>query len=305
MDIRRMVAAALLTSLILGACSSPDLPPGPSAAESPTPAPVEESDRGAKSASSDDKGSEAKPGKRSERSDEGENGGGGSAPSSSGNDDGSKSGTASGGASQAALVYPSTGRYVYAQSGYEEFCQATCDRADLPAQQPVDVLHRDVSARSATVVSSAQISGSRSTRTTVVFTRDHAFIEELYTRLEYEGFAFSETIEPRPAIDSMRFPLGSAGSWSGRWDDATSGSYAIEVAGTEAVMVGGRSVTAVKIVSSTTLRGRYEGTADLTAWVDPDTNMIVRANGSMDISSSFGKYRSEFETILRSGPGYR
>jgi hypothetical protein len=51
-------------------------------------------------------------------------------------------------------------------------------------------------------------------------------------------------------------------------------------------------------------RGRYEGYAVVTLWVDPRSRVIVASVGSLEASSDFGRYTSDFDTQLRGGPGY-
>ncbi len=203
-----------------------------------------------------------------------------------------------------AAVWPAAGDYVYGQSGFEEFCQATCDRKDLPEEQPISFSIKDRSENKGVVVSEARTSDSRKVRTTTAFTREHALITEVHTSFKYESFEFQDTYHPDPPVESLRFPLETGMSWSGKWKDKTSGEYTIAVTGRDRVNAGGDSVQAFRIETHTRFKGQFDGRSNVTVWVDPVKRMVVKTTGDIDVKSSFGRYRSEFSTRLRSGPGY-
>jgi hypothetical protein len=192
--------------------------------------------------------------------------------------------------------YPAAGTYLFDQEGYEEFCQATCDRQDLPATQRVEYRYRSRSQGAAVVVSEARSSEERTMRTTTKWTRTTALITEVTTSFEWSGFEFVTTYQPKPPVESLRFPLQVGDRWSGRWEAKTSGEYDISVVAEEG--------DAFRIGTATRFEGEFDGTADITVWLDPDTRSIVAAEGTIDVESGFGTYRSEFDTSLRSGPGY-
>ena len=201
-------------------------------------------------------------------------------------------------------LFPASGRYVYSQNGYEEFCAATCDRQKLPARQPVTSAVADRSSGSALVVTEMRSSGSRLTRTTTRYSRASADITEVYVKFSYGGYEFNQTYRPQPAVESLRFPIVGGDSWSGSWKGAVSGDYQVSVAGKETLTAGGRSVDAVKLQTRTRFRGDFEGTANATVWVDPRTKAIVRTAGNLAVDSNFGSYSTAFSTALVSGPGY-
>lgn len=209
------------------------------------------------------------------------------------------------GSGSSALAYPAAGTYVYAQSGYEEFCQTTsCEREDLPREQSVQTTYRKRSENAATLVSEARMSSSRLTRTTYRFTSEKALITDVYTRFEYENVRFEDSYRPDPPVEALRFPLTPGQSWSGRWKDKTSGRYEISVGPRERVRTATGTVSAFRIDTSVRFEGQFEGSSDALVWFDPDTKTIVKSEGEMDIRSAFGRYRSEFSTVLDSGPGY-
>ncbi len=203
-------------------------------------------------------------------------------------------------------LHPAAGRYVYSQSGFERFCQAaTCDERPLPARQPVDVTLRGRDGTSAVVVSEARSSDARTVRTTTAYTRRNAAVTDVYARFAYEGFAFENSYTPRPPVETLRFPLKQGKAWSGSWKDSTSGDYSINVLGRDMVEVNGTVVTAFKLSMVTRFRGEFTGTSKALLWIDVATKSMVKTSGAIDVRSTFGRYVSEFNNTLRSGPGYR
>ena len=206
---------------------------------------------------------------------------------------------------RSSAVYPAAGRYLYGQSGFERFCQATrCEDQALPKTQPVQIALSEPSPDRAVVVSEIEASGNRTMRTTTTYTRRSALVTEVYARFSYEGFTFENTYRPEPPVESLRFPLREGAAWSGRWKDSTSGEYSIDVLGIEEVKVGGAVVNAFKLSSVTTFEGEFDGSAKALIWVDPATKAMVKTTGRLDLRSAFGRYITEFSNVLRSGPGY-
>ncbi len=202
-------------------------------------------------------------------------------------------------------LHPAAGRYIYAQQGYESFCQAaSCERQDLPAGQPVDVSVKGKTGSRAVVVSKAEASDNRMVRTTATFTRSNSLVTNVYARFAYEGFTFENTYQPDPPVEALRFPLERGAAWSGRWRDSTSGKYSVRVLGTELVSVGGASVNAFKLETVTEFSGEFEGSARTMVWLDPASKVVVKTIGKLELESAFGRYITEFENELRSGPGF-
>ncbi len=202
-------------------------------------------------------------------------------------------------------LHPAAGRYIYAQRGYESFCQAaSCKRQDLPADQPVEVSVKGRTGSRAVVVSKAEASDNRMVRTTATFTRSKSLVTNVYARFAYEGFTFENTYQPEPPVEALRFPLERGAAWSGRWRDSTSGTYEVRVLGTELVSVGGASVNAFKLETVTEFSGEFEGSARSVVWLDPASKVVVKTTGKVELESAFGRYITEFENELRSGPGF-
>ena len=202
--------------------------------------------------------------------------------------------------------YPANGVYTYGQSGWEEFCDTSgCERQDLPPTQDVKTTHKSRSNDVVVVVTEAEASDSRFVRTTTRHTRNGAFVTDVYLKFDYEGVSFNNSYQPDPPVETLRLPLRSGMAWSGRWEDKTSGDYRIRIGPQEQLSVGGRSVQALRVETTTHFRGEFEGTAEVTIWIDPATLAPVKTQGRLDVDSFFGAYRSAFKATLRSAPGYR
>jgi hypothetical protein len=292
MDVRRLTAAVMV-ALVVSACSGE--PSGVADATGPTPdASFKTKDEGTTRSAGQggQKGSKAEGNDRAEGTKRSASGGGDGGEGSE--DDNSSS------------YYPAAGIYAYAQSGYEEFCDASrCEREDLPPTQEVKTSYQQSAGASVTVVTEARGSDSRLTRTTTKHSRDQALITNVRVKFNYEGFEFDNSYQPDPPVEAIRFPLDNGMSWTGSWRDSTSGDYSIRVGPLEEVDVGGRAVQAFQVHTKTTFRGEFEGDADVRIWIDPATAATVKMSGELHLKSMFGSYNSEFSGTLRSGPGYR
>ena len=301
---KRLLAASAAALLVVAGCSdAPEQPtPGiagasaePSEAEDRTGDPsTRERKRNTDGGNTKDRSS------RSTNEGSGDNAGGGN-----GTGGGGSSALGGDGGSREVAAYPAAGRYVYAQEGFEEFCQTTsCEREDLPPKQAIEMSVRDRSGPRAVLVGEARSSGQRLTRTTFVFSSKAALITDVYTRFDYQNVSFEDSYHPDPPVEAMRFPLTTGESWSGRWKDKTSGRYSISVGRREALNAAGRSIEAFRIETRVTFDGQFQGTSTGVVWFDPATKSIVKSEGEMNIRSAFGRYRTEFLTTLESGPGY-
>lgn len=300
---RRSGSAALAALLLLVSCSSgSDTPTPEGALPTANEHPGQVEDPGAEKSDGKKKDRDGGRSKDGGSSGEGRDSGGQQSGGSSGNKDQGGSGTVADGTGS---PYPAAGTYTYKQSGFEEFCQTTsCERDELPPQQPVKVTYKSHSDTEAVVVSEVRASDSRVARTTFKFTQAKALITDVFTRFEYEGFEFSDSYHPDPPVEAMRFPLRSGMKWSGTWKDETSGDYSISVGDMETVSVNGQSVRAFRIETETNFRGQFDGKSIATVWFDPETKTVVKSDGMLDVKSEFGRYNTEFSTLLDSGPGY-
>ena len=229
--------------------------------------------------------------------------------SSSGEGPGGGDGSGTGGGSSprgsgGGALFPASGTYVYSQGGYEEFCAGTCDRQELPPRQSVTSSLTGRGPSSAVVVTNMRASRGRLTRTTTRYSRASADITEVHIKFTYSGYEFNQTYRPKPPVPSLRFPMAKGDRWAAGWTGDVSGDYQASVVGKEAVKVGGRSVQAMRVETTTNFRGDFEGTANATIWVDPKTKAVVRTAGNLSVDSSFGSYSTGFVTTLSSGPGY-
>jgi hypothetical protein len=297
MTVKRAGACLLVLALLMGACSSGEgsgteldlgeakggskedgRPPGEDAETNGGKSPTGNKARGSNSSTG---GIKAK----SQRGSATEDGGG--------EDDGSSA------------FAPAAGTYVYDQTGYEEFCDATsCDREDLPPTQDVTTTHDRRSPDEVVVITEAQSSDSRFTKTTTRHSRARALITNVQIRFNYQGVRFNNSYQPDPPVEAVRYPLQEGSSWSGSWKDSTSGRYSIEVGAKRSVMVGNATVQAFPVRTRTTFSGEFEGRANVVTWIDPATAAIVKLEGEIRVQSVFGRYGSEFSASLRSAPGY-
>ena len=196
---------------------------------------------------------------------------------------------------------PRSGRYTYAQSGWEEFCAGTCRRDDLPPSAAIDSEVSSAGAGRLRVISESRSSEDRSMRTTSFVSR--AVIE--LTELELNYGSFSNTYRPSPPVRSLELPLSVGRSWSSSWEADTSGTYSAEVLGREELVVGDRKIDTFKLDTLTRFRGDFSGTLSSVVWVDPDTGTTVRTHGKARIETNYGRFNSNFDTTLIDGPGYQ
>ncbi len=224
--------------------------------------------------------------------------GGGSSVSSGGRRK-SKKPRARAGRSRVALLAPAPGRYVYAQSGYERFCQAgRCEREPLPGRQPVDVTLGERTRRSVVVVSDAAVSRSRTVRTTMKVTPRGVLVTEVVAGYSYEELHFEYAYRPDPAVEAVRLPFVEGARWRGHWEAGTSGDYRIEVGSQETIATPSGRVAAYRLDTVMHLKGEFRGTITGTVWVDPRTLLAVKTQGHVDVESSFGAFSSRFTTTL-------
>lgn len=215
-----------------------------------------------------------------------------------GNDGGPVAGHATGG-----VLYPEGGEYSYEQSGFREFCTASCDREPLPARQRVaQTVQRTI--QNGAVVVSEQNSDGGTVRMTTRYQDRAAAVEEVYTRLRYDAFDYEKTYRPDPPVVTLVSRLTVGRTWEGSWRGDVSGHYEAAVVSSETVPVGGRRIDVVKIFSVTEFRGELKGRSDLVAWVDPHTLTVVKSKGVVHLESSLGTYNTKFQTTLLDGPPY-
>ncbi|MDQ3951861.1 MAG: hypothetical protein M3279_02680 [Actinomycetota bacterium] len=295
------VAVAAVLLLLVGACSDPqgtepeDL--AATAGGAATPQAEASGDGGTAS------------GKRG--SDDGGRGTGGSSagggPGGGGGTRGSGGGGGNGFAAgpRGSAGYPAAGDYVYAQDGWERFCQGpSCNKEPLPETATTSASYSQRSADAAVVVTETRSSEKQKLTTTTRYTREKALITKVVIDFTYSGLDFAQSYEPQPPIEALLFPLSAQDGWRGRWKARTSGDYRVRILGRDAVSIGGRSVSAYRLETVTNFRGDFSGRAQMSVWIDPETAMVLKTDSDVAVVSNFGEYTSSFETTLRSGPGY-
>ena len=195
---------------------------------------------------------------------------------------------------------PRSGRFRYAQSGWEEFCAGPCRRHDLPPAHTVDASVARVGSGKLRVVTESKSSEDRSVRTTSLLSSGALEVTEVVLRYG----TMSERYEPDPPVRSLRLPLTVGDTWSSSWTADTSGRLDVRVLGKDSLQVDGRRVETFRLDTVTTLRGDFRGTLTSIVWVDPDTATTVRTSGRARLRTDYGRFSSNFETMLLEGPGY-
>ena len=195
---------------------------------------------------------------------------------------------------------PRSGRYVYAQSGWEEFCTGTCQRSDLPSSAEIDTDVAPVGSGMLRVITESRSSEDRSMRATSFVSRSVVELAEL----ELTYGRFSNTYKPDPPVRSLELPLEVGNSWSSSWEADTSGTYSAEILGREVLVVGDRRIETFKVDTLTRFRGDFRGTMASVVWVDPETATSIRTHGKARIETDYGRFNSKFDTTLIDGPGY-
>lgn len=309
-------AAGALVVLLVAACSSPEQPP---VATPPVPSEAGPTiEPGGGNGGHDHKshgGFGSGGGKRNGSSHDsggagGSSGASGSAGSGRSGDSsagGSGSGPGGGRASSTQAAYPAAGGYVYSQRGSEAFCDPagrSCDRHKLPRTQRIATSYGQRTQTEALVVTEVESGNGRYVRTTTHFTPDAAFVTEVYYRLVYGGLTLQERYEPDPPVPQIRFPLRPGNEWDATWKADTSGDYHARVTGTDTVSVGGTAVDTYRIETRTNFRGELDGKASVVMWFDARTRALVATTGALNLSASYGSYNTNFETTLKSAPGY-
>ncbi|MFN2594314.1 MAG: hypothetical protein ABR579_05435 [Actinomycetota bacterium] len=302
MTVTRWLPAAAAIAALLAACSSsPTAPPvtsaasaspGPGSSVHPSKAPAHHhGDRSSISHGKDRSGDY----------------GGGHSSKGGGTTTGSPGGKGTKHSSTVAAApdYPAAGTYVYSQSGTEEFCSGgRCDNQQLPPTQREQTKITGQDSGHTTIVSEIRSADGRYVRTTFDYSRAVAAITEVYYSVNYDGFSFSDDYTPSPAVRSILWPLSVGKSWSGSWDAKTSGTYAMKVASSETVNVGGHATRTFRLDTNEHFSGEYKGTAAVTVWIDPATKAVVKTSGALRLANSLGSYDTNFTTLLQHGPGY-
>ena len=294
---KRALAGLAALLLLLGACSDPQgTEPGEAGAATGA---GEAGETEGSSGNGGPGGGTSKGGPGKGGGSGGSNAGGGVNGSAGGGGEGSGGGGGGGnsetGGSGGSSGYLAAGEYVYAQEGFERFCQGPrCSKNQLPEIATITASYSSNSGREAVIVTETESSDQQTVTTTTRHTPGQALITKVVIDFSYGSFNFAQTYEPQPAIESLSFPLQAGKVWQGRWKAQTSGDYRMEVTGVD------DGIYRIKTV--TNFRGEFSGRAQATIWVDGDTRAIVRTDGDVAVASGFGEYTSSFRTTLRSAP---
>ena len=293
---KRALAGLAALLLLLGACSDPQgTEPGEAGAATGA---EEAGESDGSSGDGDSGGGKSKGGPGKGGGSGGSNAGGGANGSPGGGGGGSGGaggGNSAVGDSGGSSGYLAAGEYVYAQEGFERFCQGPrCSKDQLPETATMTASYSSSSGREAVIVTETESSDQQTITTTTRHTPGQALITKVVIDFSFGSFNYAQTYEPQPPIESLSFPLGAGKVWQGRWKAQTSGDYRMEVTGVDGGIY--------RIETVTNFRGDFSGRAQATIWVDGDTRAIVRTDGDVAVASAFGEYTSSFRTTLRSAP---
>ncbi|GAC1414507.1 MAG: hypothetical protein NVSMB57_10090 [Actinomycetota bacterium] len=157
----------------------------------------------------------------------------------------------------------------------------------------------------AQVVSDWQIASGREVRLTATYGSDRIELQELYAHFTEGGISQSGTLRPQPAIKIAPIPLKAGASWNGSYSaEDSSGTYSFKVLPSEVIKAAGAQRKSLPVEGTVNFSGKQNGSLRLTAWIDPATNVFLRARGDLEIHSGFSGYKATFTDSLASGPSY-
>lgn len=293
---RKTIAAAAALLLLFG-CSDPQGTEPGEAAATTAEGSADDGDSSGEEVASESPAPGKGSGKRGGGSKNADGGGGkGGSGGDGGSGETSPSGRTNDVTTDRSSGYMAAGEYVYDQDGFERFCNGpSCSKQQLPDTATISASYEGGSGSDATIVTESRSSEQQTVTTTTRHTQGAASITKVVIDFSYSGFSFSQTYEPKPAIESLSFPLEVGKSWRGRWKAQTSGDYRMKVTGV--------SDGVYRIETVMNFKGDFSGRAQATVWVDGRTRAIVRTDGEVAVASGFGTYQSDFRTTLRSAPG--
>lgn len=202
-----------------------------------------------------------------------------------------------GGGASGAVRRPAEGNYALTQDGWEEFCQGgVCEREKLPPSVAVEIGWTGSDG-----FQTRSKSGSTDQTISYRLRGDELQISKIVTSSSYRGFSYQTVVDPQPPIVSLRFPLEPGRSWSGRWEnrgEGPDGSYSGEVLKrVSAPQRGGEDAFLIELKLFFT--GEVKGYTTIKATVAARDLMVLQVRSKTEAQSSFGTYRSEYESEYR------
>ncbi len=220
----------------------------------------------------------------------------------------SQGGAASEGATIRVAPHPTSGSYVYAQTGHEQICpegRSCLSGRSLPDTREVRVAQ---AARSTTpvVITTAGVSSRFAYGSSIRYGYRAAHLQDMQMSFDTEFGSFTVRLEPQPLIDWLAFPLSRGSRWSGSWESSSPGRYVIEVLGVAKKVIAGRRVDAVRLRSELDWAGQHPGKMSVVWWVARETRVPLESAGTLRVETNVDGYHYDvsFTTRLRSGPGF-
>jgi hypothetical protein len=179
---------------------------------------------------------------------------------------------------------------------------ACSNGAEPPPAHDVEVTRRIMSEDRVEVTTATRYSS----RWEATFVSEHTEQGAAITRIamSFDGIK-NVTLEPQPALEWLRVPLGGTERWSLQWSDADDqGSLDVRNHGREQVRAAGGSRDAVRMTFDLAFGG--DEYFDVQLWVDPATRAVLKTVGTVRARGGAldTTYLYRFTSTLRSGPGY-
>jgi len=209
-------------------------------------------------------------------------------------------------ADSVALAAPVSGAYTYAQSGYQQECNAnlgTCNGYDRPpGTHNVQITRRFLSDERVEVTTRSAMTGRWNLMTVHEYTRAGAVLTRVQMEMETDQ-STSYDLVPDPPLEYLRYPTSRDQRWTVEWDDGDdAGDFRVDVVGNDSVKVGGDNRRATRVDTRLTWGSR--GLLELKEWIDPRSKTVLKTVGTVRGGPDQSYYLFSFTSTLRSGPGF-
>lgn len=212
-----------------------------------------------------------------------------------------------------AAAHPASGTYVFGATGNQQPCSpggACLDSWPVPKRHEVNAAQLGLSNEPLMNVT-AYVSSRMTIKARYEYAYDEVRLHDLIIDLDLEqeyGGRRTIRITPEPVVDWLVYPLVRGKAWSGEWSSSPTGSYSVEVLGSDTVRVGGRKISASVVETSFAWTGSNEGRFALRLWVDPKTHFAVASSAEVNVRTAQAPQEMRFIAVYRteliSGPGY-
>lgn len=200
---------------------------------------------------------------------------------------------------------PAAGTYLYAQSGSERFCSETACGTPRPLPSTADAIltRPGAGAHGEQVAIELRVDTGRIVRLALSFTGDAAVLERLDAEFTESGVTQTATLQPIPPARLLDFPLRAGKTWSGAFDDqGARGTYSFRARARETINAAGEQVAAWRVEGSIDVEGETSGHTELTMWIEPATNTILRLKAILEARSALARYEATLNETLSRRP---